>query len=150
VSERKRPEPIPVGKIELANFEEDARRRHQEGEGIPWKGVGGPQVLSTSTHEEMKALRDRVEQLEYALSGVQLQASQLVQEKGEEKKPGIWREVYRLHNPEIKGHGIIVTTQERKEGHVVEHGYFLELWDNGFDPPEIRIRRMKDAKSQEA
>lgn len=160
--EKRRPEPIPVEKIELENFEERERQAFKNAvaqqpasavanlAGLVEENadrIGKNTKILEDLHEYINKSMARIEQLEYALSGVQLQAAQLTQ--GEEEKKGNWREVYRMHNPEIKGHGIIVTTQERKEGHVVEHGYFLELWDNGFDPPEVRIRRMRDAKKQE-
>ena len=103
-------------------------------------------VYDVAVEENELKLQKRIAALEEELSGVRNEVQKLQTLTAEsigQDKDG-WREVYRIHNPEMKGHGISVTTAERREGHLIERGYLMQIQDIDGREPVLRILRMED------
>ena len=113
-------------------------------------GEPAPEVMPLPTPSPIfdAAAQERVSELEYEVSGLKnevqkltaLLAARLEDDREEEG----WKDIYRLHPPEIKGYGVKVTTSIRGDGgHVYEKGYRLQIRDVEGEEPRIRVRRQK-------
>ena len=105
----------------------------------------GVPVLPVST--------ERVSALEYEVSGlrneIQKLTSLVAAHTEDDKEEEGWRDVYRFHQPEIKGSGVKVTTAiPGSGGHVYEKGFGLQIRDIEGEAPRLRVKRILVGKKK--
>ena len=95
-------------------------------------------------------VKKRVEELEAEVSGIRMELEKLVRLVGsrfeDDKELEGWKPVYRFHPPGFKDDSMRLTVQERRDGHVYEFGYHLEVRDVPGEEPRLRIRKMGGKK----
>jgi hypothetical protein len=115
-----------------------------DGEGIVVRKVVD---LANEDHAAVAdiAAEERIRNLEYEVSGLTQELKRVIQLLAEriedDKESEGWRGVYRFHQPEMKGGEVKITTAERREGHLYERGYVIEIRDISGEEPRLRVRR---------